>query len=591
MNDKSHQLRLLGWFGSALVLIFSMISIRYVIAYGWPEDVLTWLYIPMAVIALWSALTFVPVAVLCAFTAVHGARKVIVNIAWLMATAAIGLVVLDSELFAANQFHLTALTARILGAPSWVFLGIVTLIAGVFLRHLLTRIDRALKDDTGGGKGKWVAAAIVGAILVSQSIHIWADATYRVSIPRFTHYLPLYQPATAVERLVDWGLVDLDAARRQQLNAKLDAGSSVNYPLAPLHCSKESSLNILLVVIDAQRGDLIDPRITPKLDRLASSSSVFEKHHSGGNSSKMGLFSLFYSLPGTYFESFAAEQRSPVLIDQLQRQGYAISILSSAELYRPVELDRTAFANLDNIRLETPSANGLAWEKDRVITDDWFAFLDRKQADQPFFGFLFYGSANRRVFPPDLEAPNVAGDQRWQHYVNAIHYNDQLLGEVLDDLGRRNLIDNTVVIVTSDHGEEFSQSGSGFTGHGSAYTSDQLATPMVVRWPGVDPKRYSHRTSHHDVAPTLLKRALNCSSDASNFSVGKDLYFEKDWDWLIAASYSDFAIVEPSQVTISRRGGLFELRDANYQVDTELKLNPHVVTDALAAMQRFYVQP
>lgn len=589
---KKKQLRLLGWFGSALVMLLSLVSTRYVVHFGWPDDALTWIYVPIAIVSLWSLLVYVPLALLCVLTIVHGPGRTLPAIAWLLATLAIGLVVLDTELFAANQFHLTALTARILGAPSWIFLGVITVIAGIFLRHLMTHIQAALDRGRLRGHGKWVAIAITASVIGSQSIHIWADATYNVPIPRFSHYLPLYQPATAVERLSQWGLVDPDASRKSRLTQGDAHASALHYPLAPLACEMSGPpLNILLIVVDAQRRDMLHPTITPNLNALAKVSSVFEGHVSGGNSSKMGLFSLFYGLPGTYFESFAAEQRSPVLIDHLQNQGYAVSILSSAELYRPVELDRTAFANLENIRLETPSANGLAWEKDRVITDDWFAFLDQRDASQPFFGFLFYGSANRRVFPPDLVPPKPHGDQGWQTYVNAIHYNDQLLGEVIADIQSRGMFDNTVLVVTSDHGEEFADSGTGFTGHGSAYTDDQLATPMIIHWPGRPAQRLTHRTSHHDLAPTLLTQALGCVNDVGDYSVGRNMYSQESWDWLIAASYSDFAIVQPGQVTISRRGGMFELRDANYQAATELRLDNDVITEALAAMRRFYGKP
>src|SRR5262249_14352535 len=48
-------------------------------------------------------------------------------------------------------------------------------------------------------------------------------------------------------------------------------------------------------------------------------------------------------------------------------------------------------------------------------------------------------------------------------YLSAVHFDDALIGRVLDDLGRRKLLDRTVVIVTSDHGLEFDDNGLGFT--------------------------------------------------------------------------------------------------------------------------------
>ena len=81
---------------------------------------------------------------------------------------------------------------------------------------------------------------------------------------------------------------------------------------------------------------------------------------------------------------------------------------------------------------------------------------------------------------------------------------DGLVGQVLDDLERRKLLASTVVLVTSDHGMEFDESGQGFTGHGTSYSNYQMHTPLVVSWPGRPPGRVTRRTSHNDVAPTLV---------------------------------------------------------------------------------------
>ena len=103
----------------------------------------------------------------------------------------------------------------------------------------------------------------------------------------------------------------------------------------------------------------------------------FRNHFSGGNSSRMGMFSLFYGLPPGYFESFASLQRSAVLVDELQSRGYHLGLFSSATMYRPVILDRTAFANVPDLRIVTEPESDPAWKRDRTMTDEWFDFFDR----------------------------------------------------------------------------------------------------------------------------------------------------------------------------------------------------------------------
>ena len=90
----------------------------------------------------------------------------------------------------------------------------------------------------------------------------------------------------------------------------------------------------------------------------------------------MGVFSLFYGLPPGYWSSFESLQRSSVLIDQLQRQNYRLGLFTSSTMYQPAALDRTAFADVPDLRLQTEPAGDPAWKRDQAITAEWFDWLD-----------------------------------------------------------------------------------------------------------------------------------------------------------------------------------------------------------------------
>jgi hypothetical protein len=160
---------------------------------------------------------------------------------------------------------------------------------------------------------------------------------------------------------------------------------------------------------------------------------------------------------------------------------------------------------------------------------------------------------------------------------------------VLDDLQARGLLERTVVLITSDHGEEFGESGEKLEKHGSGYTRFQLVIPMIVHWPGrpagvVD----EHRTSHYDVVPTLMQDLLGCANPPGDYSVGGNLFDGESWDWLVAGSYYNYAVLEPDQVTITFPNGLYEVRDWHY----DLLQQPHFRGDVLEAVSeqnaRFY---
>ena len=137
-------------------------------------------------------------------------------------------------------------------------------------------------------------------------------------------------------------------------------------------------------------------------------------------------------------------------------------------------------------------------------------------------------------YPPVATVAPGASTQARLHarYLSAVHYVDALVGQVLDDLERRKLLEPTVVFVTSDHGAEFDENGQGFTGHGTSYSDYQLQTPLVLRWPGRPPGRVGRRTSHNDVAPTLVGGLFGCTNEPSDYASGRDLFSDGQWGWL-----------------------------------------------------------
>src|SRR5262249_30255541 len=149
-------------------------------------------------------------------------------------------------------------------------------------------------------------------------VHAWATAHYDVSVTAFTRYLPLYYPLRDTGLLARLGLIDRARARDRGVSAALDRPETgePNHPLPPRLCERKASpLTVLRVVIVAMRSDGLTPEVAPRLSALALGSLQFDRHYSGGNSSRAGMFSLFYAIPATYFEAFAGRARPPVLMD------------------------------------------------------------------------------------------------------------------------------------------------------------------------------------------------------------------------------------------------------------------------------------
>jgi len=568
-----------GWFALANSVVFGLVSLRYFGGKLPAGEALSIIYLVSVYIGHHVILTTAPLFILATpLIVLFPRRRAVTFLAVVLYAFMIALMMLDSLLWDQSRFHLNTLTMKILGWQSWVFAGAIFLI-GMFFESVLARAVWNWVEAPKRRHGFLLGAACGLMVIVSQGIHAWADASYYVPVTSLGQQLPVYKGATAKSFLTKTGLVDVKESRERQLarrlSQSLDESSDrlLNYPMSPMQCGQDQALNLLFIVADSMRGNVLTPEHAPNISRFAGGKGIdFRNHFSGGNSSRMGMFSLFYGLPPAYWSSFSSLQKPTVLLDQLQQRDYQLGLFASATMYRPVVLDRTAFANVPNLRMMTEPASDPAWKRDRNLTQEWFDWLAARDTERPFFGFLFYDATMGKNFPADYPVqfkPISEGEQagEFAKYRTAVHFVDSLVGKVLEDLERRGLMDNTVVLITSDHGEEFGESGAKLESHGSGYTRYQLVTPMVLYWPGRERGTvYRHRTSHYDIIPTLMQDLLGCNNPARDYSVGNNLFEEKEWDWLVAGSYYNYAVLEPDQITVTFPNGLYEVRDWDYRL-------------------------
>ena len=589
-------LRWASWFAVANAVLVLLVGLPYLWRYAPPEPLVGWPYAMLAYLGHLGALAYLPLLVLLAAVTIAFPRpRVVVPLGVLLAAAGLSALVLDVLVFHENRYHLGILTLTLLAPETWAFLALYFLLGLAIEAMLAGWVWRRTARPPTLRIGRYLAVALAVCLLVTNLVHAWGEAHYYAPVTAFARHLPLYFPQT--DRGLVWlGLVDRVRARERGVAAALaqTPDRDLSYPLAPLRCEPRRPMpNVLLVVIDAMRADALTPAISPRLAELAENGIRFDAHYSGGNSSRPGMFSLFYGLPASYWEAFANLSRPPVLMELFRAWNYQMGLFSSIPVYRAVGLDRTALAHVPNLRLETVTRYPGSSGSDRAVTEEWFDWLDRRDPTRPFFGFLYYDAAvavDPPVdYPPVIQIPPGASAQaqRRSRYLTAVNYVDSLLGRVLDDLERRHLLEHTVVIVTSDHGMEFDENGLGFTGHGTAFSEYQLRTPLVIRWPGRSPARVTRRTSHNDLAPTLVTEVFGCANPPSDYSSGASLFSDHQWDWLIAASYGDIALVEPDRVTVVLPSGL-EMRDREYRLLPRPALPRHALRAAMQEMSRFY---
>ena len=159
---------------------------------------------------------------------------------------------------------------------------------------------------------------------------------------------------------------------------------------------------------------------------------------------------------------------------------------------------------------------------------------------------------------------------------------------VLAALASAGLKENTLVMITSDHGYEFDDLGLGYYGHASNFGPFQLRATLLMQWPGRAAQRFGHRTAHQDLPATLLQGLFGCKNPPADYSMGRNLFDEVSWDWIIAGSYHDHAIVEPGRIMVTEPGGFAEVLGPDYRPPADASLDAGLIEESMREMRRFY---
>jgi uncharacterized protein len=433
------------------------------------------------------------------------------------------------------------------------------------LQLVLVRIARRVRRRT-----LWstcLLAACLLCLMITQAIHIVA---YEVSDTRFTSItpqLPFYFPVRSHRNAVKYGR-QLSLIRESAADASGASGPSLHYPLRDAGCSARSERvrkNVLVLLVESWRADAMDSVVTPKVSAFARDASTFLDHFSSGNSTPSGVFPLFYGIHATYWKAVKANNvriHNPVLIDALQENGYALGIFAKSD-FNAHKIKDAVFRDID---VEESFAGTSAHENDRDMTNRLFAFMTAQQASRrPFFGFAFYKSTHYNYDYPADTAPfqpahklNVvrasAHDDptpMLNDYRNAVHYVDGLIGDLLRRMRSSGLLENTIVIVTGDHGEEFNDNRDNTWMHGGNFTEYQTRVPLIVYLSGKPGRRVSTVTSEVDIAPTILQEALQCGWNAGEYSNGVNLFRPLPARRpIVAASYIHHALILGDKVFV-----------------------------------------
>ncbi|GMR26834.1 DUF3413 domain-containing protein [Stenotrophomonas sepilia] len=519
------------------------------------------------------------------------------------------LLLVDAKVFTLYRFHLNAMVVNMVFggalqdqvALSWkTWLQVALLVAAVFAAEgLLAWACWKLLPAAPRRRRVLQAWAAVALLMAGgQVATAYYDARGDRDVIAQWNYLPWAQPITAKSFMRRLGVVS-----QQQAGLPDPRHAQLQYPLHPLRCQNPHRPNVLMVVLESLRQDVLTPQLMPNTSALAQDARVFDQHFSTGNATRYGLFGLLYGLPGGYWPSMLDEQRGSQLFQVLGQQGYDLHLYGSAPLYSP-EFDRTAFADVRDQLHQGPSAlksDG----RDRAIISALQQDIRVSQAAQrPWFGFVFLDSTHAPYHMPDGYPPvatPMAADidflkfgpehdptPELNRYRTAVHYADSLIGSLLDDLRAQGLAEDTIVLVTGDHAEEFNDLKLNYWGHNGNFSDYQLQVPFVLHWPGRAAGHDARTSSHEDWVPTLMRHALGCENALSDYSTGQDLLAEPQGPRaLVVESWSQRAIRHGDAIYVFDKFGNATALDLRYRPLSQQAPDAAAVRTAWEALTRF----
>ncbi len=303
-------------------------------------------------------------------------------------------------------------------------------------------------------------------------------------------------------------------------------GDGASDPVAP---------NVLVFVVDTLRADHLSAygyarNTSPALEALARRGWTFENHISHAGHTVPSTISLMVSqtpaehgyvhrVPGQFAARPPVFDRDLLFLSEVLRDaGWAtLGVVANPFLGRRNGFSQGLEDFVQVQRGDFLTTRAIRWlERHRASSPQpFFAYLHYMDVHNPYehpepYADLYTGGLEGRLVyrngpMPDLREQDLLFTKA--RYDAGIRFVDDQLAVLLEALDRLALRERTVVVFTSDHGDEFMEHGG--LGHGTSAYGELVRVPLVISFPGVldGGRRITHLTQVVDVAPTLLELA------------------------------------------------------------------------------------
>jgi arylsulfatase A-like enzyme len=285
--------------------------------------------------------------------------------------------------------------------------------------------------------------------------------------------------------------------------------------------------NVILYFFESTSWDYYDlaqggKYVLPAMRDLASRGLLLKNHYSNYPLSANTLYSVLssrYSMYGKamiFHEYYDVDIRT--LPEVLSESGYATCFIHTGDLLYASRDKFLADRDIDKLILHDDLVKDERYRKDvgwgadeRAMIDPAIAWIEAQ--DRPYLLMLAPVNPHHpyampegfeRIADPDEEGVGD-GERTWRDYLNSLHYSDAALGLLVAALEREGLMDDTVLVVVTDHGEAFHQHRGNYN-HPLMIYEENVRVPALFYGPGIIPQgaEMESVTRHIDVMPSIL---------------------------------------------------------------------------------------
>ena len=488
----------------------------------------------------------------------------------------------DFFIYKLFKFHINGMVINILTSPDAMdsiqagitpvvaFAGVILafIIFEIYLIKKIIKTDNTFNLHLNSKLNKLIILPLLLIVLTEKVTYGFHSLSSNTAILSKFVVIPLYQPLTFNRMAAKY----FNYKPKKEANNAIQLNANIHYPLKQIELiDKPHKVNIFIFASDSIKSTVVNQETTPNLHAFKQDSIVLNNHHSGGNSTRFGIYSLIYGLNASYWFPFADAKKGAVLFDILKQLNYQINITSSTNTNWP-EFKNTCYIRIqDSIK---DDFKGAPWKKDKQASAYFKDWLNQQDIKKPLFSFLFFDAPHGYSFPKEVNPFNASSEKVnyltlkansdeikivRKQYKNAVFYNDKLFGELIAQLKEKGIYKDSLIIFTSDHGQEFFEFGD--FGHNTNFSAAQTQVPMVIKLPDFMkkeinlPKSLSKNilntlSSHQDIVPTLLS-LIGVKNKPVDYSNGKNI-FTNDYsrEHVVSSNWTKNAIITNDHIYV-----------------------------------------